>query len=191
MNPLSDYEQKLIEITQNRVHNYQLTHEAWFDYVLFTPMWWLLIAITIFPWIVWYYLKPKLEYARLLYGTFFVIVIASIMDYIGIATGAWYYRYPLAPFTPECIPWDITVVPVSLLFFLQVKKGVHPFLKAVIWGGGAAFIGEPFLEWIAFYQPLKWNSFYSFFIYVALYMTAHFFAFKNSGFEKCEVHPQR
>ncbi|MEI5907724.1 CBO0543 family protein [Bacillus spongiae] len=184
MEQQADYEKLLLDTYKSMENTYVLIKEGWYGYVLFTPMWWLLIFLTFAPWIIWYFFKPKRSAARLLFGVFFVTLISIILDSIGILTGAWYYRYKFAPFTPEFIPWDITIIPVSLLFTLQIKPKANPLIKGVIWGGSAAFIGEPLLEFIGFYEPVYWRSGYSFWVYILLFLIAYFFSTKINSFEK-------
>lgn len=63
-------------------------------------------------------------------------------------------------------------MPVTVMLFLQFKTAVNPWIKALVFGAMAAFVGEPIFEWLGFYSPEKWSSFYSFPIYGATYLMA-------------------
>ncbi|WP_423798064.1 hypothetical protein [Neobacillus sp. SAB-20_R2A] len=53
---------------------------------------------------------------------------------------------------------------------LQFKHETNPFLKAVIFAALTAFIGEPIFMWLGFYTEIKWSVFYSFPIYIVIYL---------------------
>jgi hypothetical protein len=58
------------------------------------------------------------------------------------------------------------------MLWLQFKPTLNPFLKAVIYSSLTSFIGEPLFEWIGFYTTVKWSVFYSFPIYIMIYLIA-------------------
>jgi hypothetical protein len=47
----------------------------WRNHILFTWQWWLSLALTVFPWILWVLLRKKSSTFRLLFSAFFVIII--------------------------------------------------------------------------------------------------------------------
>ena len=52
---------------------------------------WVSLILTIVPWIVWSKFHKKQSRHRLLYVTFYVIIISSFLDFFGVAMGAWGY----------------------------------------------------------------------------------------------------
>ena len=56
---------------------------------------------------------------------------------------------------------------------LQIKPTLNPFIKAVIYSVLTSFIGEPIFVWIGLYTTVKWNVFYSFLIWIILYLIAY------------------
>ncbi|WP_052737995.1 CBO0543 family protein [Bacillus sp. SA1-12] len=80
----------------------------------------------------------------------------------------------MIPTIPAFGPWDLTVLPVTVMFFIQFKPHRSPIIKAIIFGSGAAFIGEPIFKWLDLYEPNHWKSIYSFPIYIFIYLASHF-----------------
>lgn len=52
-------------------------YSTWFNYVLFTWRWWVQVAFTIIPWIVWGVFKRRQSTDRLLYSGFFYDALFS------------------------------------------------------------------------------------------------------------------
>ncbi|WJH37204.1 hypothetical protein N6H14_17085 [Paenibacillus sp. CC-CFT747] len=101
------------------------------------------------------------------------LIISSWFDFIGVEYGLWYYTGLAIPTIPSYVPWDFCLIPVMIMFFIQIKPDASPLLKAVIFAGISAFAGEAFFQWLGFYQPLHWRSWWSFFIYILLYGVCH------------------
>ncbi|KQU19185.1 hypothetical protein ASG65_24645 [Bacillus sp. Leaf13] len=106
---------------------------------------------------------------RLLYVGIFVIGIASWLDFLGVVKGLWVYHVDVLFTIPAYILWDFSVLPVTVMFLLQFQPQVHLFWKALFLAGGSAFVGEPFFNWIGFFEPLKWSPLFSFPIYATAY----------------------
>lgn len=156
-----------------------LSEDVWLKHVVFTAEWWVAVCLVLVPWTLWFIFRKKNSTDRLLYAGIFVISIASWLDFIGIVKGLWVYHVDVIFTIPAYILWDFSIMPVFVMFLLQVKPGVHPFWKALFFAGSAAFVGEPVFTWIGFYEPLKWSIFYSFPIYVLIYLAAYYLASRN------------
>ncbi|WP_318842036.1 CBO0543 family protein [Priestia megaterium] len=112
-----------------------------------------------------------------------IAIFSSFLDMIGDFLGLWDYRYEVFPLTSNYLPWDLFLLPISMMFFIQVKPKIKPVIKALIYSALASFIGLPLLNWIGVYKPLHWRYIYSFPILVAIYIAASYIASKRK-FEK-------
>ncbi|MGE5370859.1 MAG: CBO0543 family protein [Solirubrobacterales bacterium] len=159
--------------------NAQVTevHKAFFDYwmtnVLFHWDFWVNVALSILPWLIWMKYRKKASTNRLLFVGFFVIILTSWLDFFGTIYGLWYYTGKILPTIPTYIPWDFCIIPVFIMFLLQIKPEVSVWVKALIFAGVGAFIGEPVFMWLGFYVQKHWSVFYSFPIYYLIYLACH------------------
>jgi hypothetical protein len=151
--------------------------------VFLTWRWWLCLALTIGPWIVWIIIRKKDSTARLLFSGLITIPIAMILDDIGVELNFWDYNVDVDAINPSFLLWDMTILPVTTMLLLQFKQKIHPVIKALFLAGLASFIIEPLFAWMNFYDPEKWMYIYSFPIYAAIYLLAYLSSTRKS-FEK-------
>ena len=146
----------------------------WKEHTLFHWDFWLTLVLFIFlPIIFWIKFRKKESSNRLLFVGFFVAIISSWMDFIGVQCGLWYYSGKVVPTIPSYIPWDLILFPVLIMTLIQIKPTLSPFVKALFFAVLSAFIGEPLFLWLGFYVIKKWSIFYSFPIYFVIYLFAH------------------
>src|SRR4051812_47438726 len=122
-------------IDENIAEIHKLIHkkiDIWSDYVLFSGFWWLGVGLSVIPWIIWYVFRQKNSMDRILYAGFFVMIISLALDILGDQFSLWHYRYNVLPIVPTYFPWDITLMPVSVMILLQVKANGNPFIKAIL-----------------------------------------------------------
>ncbi|MFK7696609.1 CBO0543 family protein [Paenibacillus sp. HJGM_3] len=136
---------------------------------LFTFQWWLLLALLVVPWIIWWKLVDKSRVREiLLYGITLAIIIV-ILDDIGGELGLWSYPYQLIRFIPRLNPVDFSVLPVFHMLVYQYFRSWKSFFVAnVIMAFLIAFIAEPIFSWIGIYDLDNWKYFYSFPIYIVI-----------------------
>jgi len=147
----------------------QLSYDLWKQYYLYTWKWWLLVTVMIIPWYFWWRFVDKKRILEIwCYGVMtFVSVIGS--DAIGIANGCWYYPVKLYPKFPHILPVDTSLLPVSFMLLYQYFPKWKSFLIATtIMATCLAFICEPFISWLGFYELITWKYFYSFPLYILL-----------------------
>jgi xanthine/uracil permease len=132
------------------------------------------VILTVVPWILWLFFRKKESTYRLLASGLIVMLISSWLDFVGIALGLWHYNFDVLPLLPSYLPWDFTLIPVIIMFLIQFKPRSNPFIKALIFAGGSAFIGEPFFESIKTYTPENWKYIYSFPFLFCIYLLGHF-----------------
>lgn len=154
----------------------------WKEHVLFTWQWWLLAALTVMPWVFWAFYGKRGGKCRLLFAGFFVIIVSKLMDAVGSTFGLWIYPTRVLPLMPPYLPWDTTLMPVAVMTIIQFKPKFHPAIKAVVFGGVAAFVAEPLAQWMELYKPYAWRHIYSFPIFIAIYLAADWLS-KRGSFE--------
>jgi hypothetical protein len=179
-----DFTHQIAQLYHLQHKTHQQLAELWLQHVLFTWRWWLGVFLTVGPWILWWLVRPKESSNRLLFVMFFVMVIASWLDFVGSgALGLWHYDYEVVPSIPAYIPWDFSMIPVLVALFIQIKHNFNPWIKAVVFGGLFAYLGEPLFEWMKMYDAEQWKHYYSFFIMAFTYMMAHYLS-RAKGFKE-------
>lgn len=171
----------IIDANSNQI--VQLVYEKtgiWLKYIVFSKLWWMGVALTIIPWILWYIYRKKQSTDRIMYVGLFVITIWLILGIAGDQLGLWHYRYNVIPFLPTYMPWDVTLMPVGIMTFIQVKPNTNPWLKAVLFALVTSYLAEPFFELLKVYQTIHWHYSYSVPIQIAIYMSAHYISKRNT-----------
>ncbi len=166
---------------QSELHDEKL--QIWMDYTLFSWRWWLGVFLILLLVGFWIKFRKKESTDRLLYAGLFVAILSSFLDMIGDFLGIWDYRYEVFPLTSNYLPWDLVLLPISMMFFIQVKPQISPIIKAVVYSALASFIGLPLLTWIGLYKPLHWKYLYSFPILIIIYLAGSYIA-SRKDFEK-------
>lgn len=152
----------------------------WKEHTLLHWDWWVSLGLTIIPWLIWWKYRDKENTARFMFSAFFIVIISSWLDFMGVVCGLWYYTGKIIPSIPSYIPWDFCLVPVTMTLLMQIRPEGSPLKKAVLYGVLAAFIGEPLFELIGFYTRLKWENIYSFPIYILIYLCADWVSKRKS-----------
>jgi hypothetical protein len=147
--------------------------DIWLEYVLFTGLWWLGVALSIIPWIVWFFIRKKESTDRLMYAALFVMVISLCLDVLGDQLGLWSYRYNVIPVLPTYLPWDITLMPVTVIIILQIKPEANPYMKAFVFAIISSYLAEPFFHWLQIYNLKHWEYSYSVPIQIIIYLISH------------------
>ncbi|MGG1401597.1 CBO0543 family protein [Bacillus salipaludis] len=99
-----------------------------------------------------------------------MMAVCLILDGVGVQLGLWMYVYDIFPFIPGYIPWDLTIFPIETMIFIEIKPKSSPFIKALIFAALNAFIGEPLADFSKIYEPIHWKVYYSFPIYIVLFL---------------------
>ncbi|WP_144553216.1 CBO0543 family protein [Bacillus sp. X1(2014)] len=169
--------------TQKITEANQLIIEAIMNAFLFTWQWWVALAMMVIPWVIWGIFRNRESSARIFSAGLLVMVLSEILDTVGVSFGKWAYPVKLVPVATINFSFRLSVLPVFVMLLLQYKPGFNPYLKAVIFGGLAAYVGMPVLGMIDLYKKIDWAYTYSFFILTLFYLIAHWFSRRNS-FEK-------
>ncbi|MFB9330876.1 CBO0543 family protein [Paenibacillus aurantiacus] len=115
----------------------------------------------------------------LLYIAFSIMTISLTFDVLGDQWGLWHYRFNVLPILPTYLPWDLTLMPVAVIFLLQIKPEAHPFPKALMFALGTAYIAEPLIHWLGIYTTPHWRHTYSVPIQICIYLFAHYLSKRN------------
>jgi hypothetical protein len=166
MHDPTDIEQLYKEVHEQMVIKYSI----WADIVLFTWQWWIGVALSIIPWILWIIFRRKESTLRLLTVGFFVMFLSTFLDSLGVQLGFWYYIHSVLPFIPPYFPWDTTLMPVTVMAFLQYKPNIKPYVKGLIFALMSSYIAEPVAIWMELYKPIIWEHYYSLPIYFVIYL---------------------
>ncbi|WP_367760009.1 CBO0543 family protein [Ammoniphilus sp. 3BR4] len=104
----------------------------------------------------------------------------------GFIFGKWSYPVRVVPSALVYFPFRFGLLPVAVMFFIQFKPNLNPFVKAVIFGGLGAYVGMPVMAMLDLYKPIDWAYTYSFFILASMFIVAHWFSRINT-FEKIQL----
>jgi hypothetical protein len=151
------------------IANDKLFH-IWVTQIVFSWRWWLEMGLIVLPWLIWVKIRDQKDTVRLLFVGLFVALVTSTLDNIGISYGLWHYDWKPFPFICSYFPWNYSVFPVVVMLILQFKPEVGSLMKAVGFALVCALIFEPFASWIGLYDPSHWKFWYSFIIYIPLYL---------------------
>lgn len=169
--------------TQKIAESNQLIVEAIMKAFLFTWQWWIALAMIVVPWTIWGIFRNRESSARIFSAGILIMVLSEILDTIGVSFGKWAYPVKVVPVATLNFPFRLSVLPVILMFFLQIKPHINPYIKAIIFGGFGAYVGLPTLAMIDLYKKIDWTYTYSFFILASFYLLAHWFS-RRKTFEK-------
>ncbi|KOP81857.1 CBO0543 family protein [Cytobacillus solani] len=163
----------ILKIYSNYNHAHHSFIETWQQMILFTPRWWLAFILSTLPWILWWKLHNPKYTGDLIRAGFFMAIITLTLDSVGLQFGLWIYPYIMFPFITGYLPWDLTLLPVSIMFMIEIMPQRSPLLKGFIYAGLAAFVGEPLAIALDLYKPIHWSSLYSFPIYILLFLLSN------------------
>lgn len=73
------------------------------------------VSLIVLPWSIWLLIRKRDSTDRLLYAGFFVMIISSTMDKIGISLKLWVYYINPFPLMTDYIPYDMCALPVATM----------------------------------------------------------------------------
>jgi hypothetical protein len=134
----------------------------WFNSVVFSYQWWILVGLTMIPYIVWWKVVDRKRFFEIATYGLLIMMLSGLLDAIGVETDAWDYKYDLVPLLDVFIVYDISVLPVSYMLIYQYFYTWQSFAIAhAVLAVVFAFLSEPLLTWLDIYQPIAWNHTYS------------------------------
>ncbi|MCA1056812.1 hypothetical protein LCM10_17755 [Rossellomorea aquimaris] len=147
----------------------KLNIDYWLEHNFLTFKWWLIIALIIIFWLIFFKLVNRKQLPKVLFLGLTWILVASNLDGLGFELGWWGYPTELFPIYPKAYLFDYGLIPVTyMLLYLYFPKGKAFFVANVVLAGGASFISEPLFRWLDYYKAYHWHPLWSFFIYMVL-----------------------
>ncbi|MEN1967146.1 CBO0543 family protein [Lentibacillus sp. N15] len=156
----------LLEIEE---HNVELTKQYFFEDVLFSYQWWLLLGIMIALWSVWFILVDKQRMLSILLAGCISSLITFVLDDTGRSLHLWFYPHQLTYFSWQFYPVDLAVIPVCYMILYQYIGRWKWFLTTLILLSlFAAFLVEPLFVLLDLYVLIHWEHIYSFPFYILI-----------------------
>lgn len=147
----------------------KLLREYWLKETFLQWEWWLLLALTTIPWIIWWKIVDRKRLFEILTYGFLVMTVSVIFDAIGVEFDFWEYKPQIVPLFDVFVTYDFSVMPVIYMVVYQFFDNWKSFTIAnVVVSAIFAFISEPLLVWMDFYVLFNWKYIYSFPIYIAI-----------------------
>ncbi|MFD1739579.1 CBO0543 family protein [Bacillus salitolerans] len=135
------------EIEATREILNKLEHAYWSENVLFSWQWWFLLFSTIIPWVIWWILVDKTRFFEIMTFGFWWLVIATILDVLGVSLSIWAYPLKLTHLMPPLVPADMAVIPVTYMLLYQYSRRWTNFIiLSVIVAAVFSYVIEPFFE---------------------------------------------
>ena len=151
-----------------------VSYQHWLHDEFLTWKWWLLLALTVLPYFVWWRIADKRRLHELLLYGLLMGMLAVITDDIGTQLLWWSYPDKLLQMVPPLFPADIVLVPVAFMTLSQYVSG--PFWRFLVanalLGALLAYVGEPIFIALEFYRLHTWRLSYSFAWYIVAAVTA-------------------
>lgn len=163
---------KMNEFYSQRYQVHQQMAEFWRSNIFLSWRWWLMAIMTVLPWPLWFLLRRRESADRLMYAGLFIALVATILDGFGIAMRFWSYSAPLVPLVPSAFPFNVSVLPVVTMLFIQYFPRIKPVWKALVYSAAGAFLFEQIMEWLGLYYDIIWKHVYSFPILFVMYLFA-------------------
>lgn len=158
--------------------------EGWISDIVFTWHWWLLAALFIVPWLVWWKVVDRKRIFEILTYGFMVMLAASLFDAIGVELDLWEYHYQFIPLLDVFIVYDVSVIPVIYMLIYQYFHTWKSFIiSSIVVSAIFSFVAEPILVGLSYHCLLQWEYYYSFPIYIAIAVAFKYLidTLKNKG----------
>ncbi len=136
----------------------------WYDKVI-SFQWFLLLAMLILPWIIWWKIVDRRQIAEIFSYGILVSIISSLFNSNGLNLLLFSYSYNLLPFSPRAYSFSLSVIPVTYMLLFQYFKTWKSFAIATIAVAAISAFGvQPIFAWLDIYKLITWNYLYSFLV---------------------------
>lgn len=161
----SEYE----EIVKLQEQYYRSEKSFFWEHVLFSGQWWLLLALLVFMWLLWLRLVDRERIKSILIVGLITGLLAVVLDDYGISRVLWAYPYKLTYISSRLNPVDLALIPVSyMLIYQYFRKWLSYLAICAVFASGGSFIVEPLFARIDIYWLIDWHYAYSAPIYMAI-----------------------
>ncbi|MBO1515585.1 CBO0543 family protein [Metabacillus bambusae] len=166
MNDKFEHMWKVQELQNKAV---KLDIQGWLKDEVFTWNWWVLLALLIIPWLIWFKYADRRRMLEILLFGALVVIITTSLDTVGNEIGLWVYPTQLIPLSNEAIEFDHSIVAVGFMLLYQYFRTWKTFVIALIFMAAIfSFIGEPLCHLLEAVLYIKWSYFYSFVYYITI-----------------------
>ncbi len=147
----------------------QVRFADWLENTVFTWRWWLLLAVLIVPWIIWYRTTRKNHIINAVIFAMIMAVMAIFFDEFFYSLSCWTYPHDVIPVLPRLSSVDYTAIPlIFTVVYQHFSDWKRFFWVTIAVSTVASFVGEPLVVRGGMYVLVKWNYFYSWPIYIAM-----------------------
>ncbi|HEX7064700.1 MAG TPA: CBO0543 family protein [Bacillales bacterium] len=151
----------------------ELRKAYFFQEVLYSYQWWILVVQTIIFWVVWGILVDQKRLKNILLVGLLSAGIAIMLDDTGLTLDLWNYPYRLFHFSTRLSAVDMVAIPVAFMLIYQYCRNWRTYLIiTILFALYAAFILEPLYIKLNIYTIIHWKHIYSAPIYAAIGVVA-------------------
>ncbi len=178
------------EIIQLKEKLNDLFVERYWKSEIFSPIWWLSVALIILPMILWWRIVNKKRLLEICVFGLLTNIIATFLD-IGLSDHMmWEYPVRVLPQVALFLPVDYVIVPVTgMVLYQKFHAWGKFFLASTAASALMSFVGEPLAVRIGMYELFEWKYIYSFPIYIAIYMIVKFITQKLTAIMQANNSP--
>ncbi len=131
--------------------------------------WWLSLALTIIPLLVWWKIVDRKKLLTIVVVGLLANIFSAFLDVMGSEAVLWGYPDRLLPNLPRLLPIDFTVIPVTFMLLYQFLPDWKRYFPALIMMSFLfSFAAEPLMVCLKLYELYSWKYIYSFPIYIAM-----------------------
>lgn len=160
--------QKQWEMTTTRM-------QEWLHGELFTPRWFLMLALLAITLTLWWRLVDKSRLGEITLYTLIIILFIIVLDELGEELSLWYYPVDLFFIFPPTTAINISCMPLIYMLVYQRYSTWRGFVIAtVVMSLVFCFFFEPVAVRIGIYVMLKWKSWYGLPIYAFIAFAGKF-----------------
>jgi len=147
--------------------------QEWLTEDIFHGKWWFLLGLFVVSVYLWWRVADKRRLEEIcLYGAIVTIITLGLDEY-GDELTLWDYPVDILPIFPPLTAINLATLPVIYMYVYQRFATWKSFIIAsTVMAGIFAFVLEPALVWGKLYEPLHWQYYYSFPIYIAMGIAA-------------------
>ncbi|HLO13132.1 MAG TPA: CBO0543 family protein, partial [Pseudoneobacillus sp.] len=153
---------------------FQIILNNWLYQVLFSWKWWLVVSISIIPWVVTYFYLKKEKRKQYFISSLLIMVFSAFLDITGLSYDLWRYYVTPLPVMGGFFPWNFSIIPVFYILAYELLPKWSPILKGIIVSFMFAFIGEPIADYLGLTVHQNWKHLYSTPIYFGIYLIAYY-----------------
>ncbi|WP_188455720.1 CBO0543 family protein [Virgibacillus oceani] len=143
-----------------QVNQYKL--DIWKEYVLFGWHWWLGVFVCLVSITLWIKYHNKNLKVKLLLAGLTAAILSAFLDTTYLFFGMFDYLYEVLPMASNYIPWNFFIIPVLIMFSIQLFPTINAYLKGIVLSLLVSFIGLPLLKFIGIFEIYNWQYVYSF-----------------------------